>query len=308
MKFYKYLSLSNKKSFDFVENYLEQRVWLTPLKDFNDPFEGIFSFKACSPEYILDKPNILNNTVYYLRKNGEPDLTVDDYKSRLQTPEFREAVTKLPNKIVNDMFLEHGALCLTDKNNSIPMWAYYSDNHKGCCIEFELDYSYIKDWHIKNGIGSDENDIKNALESGEPLIFSKKEDDNDITVFAITKIRYSEVIPDCDLKTFLEEQNNEEVKKEFRGIRYIIKNSIGVKYKEWEHENEYRLTTNSNSKTAGSLFLKRYVPFLKITGIIAGSKIKRKKKKRLEKLCKKYNKKLYHASVSENPYHIAISD
>jgi hypothetical protein len=47
---------------------------------------------------------------------------------------------------------------------------------------------------------------------------------------------------------------------------------VGVKFKQWEYENEYRLISNTYSKKSGLMHLKGY-PFLKITEIIMGEKI-----------------------------------
>lgn len=42
LKFYKYQPMAEEKHFSFLQNYLEQKIWLTALSDFNDPFEGCF--------------------------------------------------------------------------------------------------------------------------------------------------------------------------------------------------------------------------------------------------------------------------
>lgn len=36
-------------------------------------------------------------------------------------------------------FKNIGVACFTDRNDSIPMWSFYSDSHKGFCVEYEID-------------------------------------------------------------------------------------------------------------------------------------------------------------------------
>lgn len=38
-KFYKYQPLFDVKHFEYIKNYISQKIWITPLRNFNDPFE-----------------------------------------------------------------------------------------------------------------------------------------------------------------------------------------------------------------------------------------------------------------------------
>ena len=44
--------------------------------------------------------------------------------------------------------------CFTNRNDSIPMWSFYSDNHRGFCVEYEIDQSMSP--HLLPVIYSDE--------------------------------------------------------------------------------------------------------------------------------------------------------
>lgn len=296
VKFYKYQSLAEEKHFGFLQNYLNQQVYLTPLKNFNDPFEGRFSFVSFSPEYILSHPEAFNNILEQYRLNGEPNLTAEDLKVRLLSSEFQETLKNNP-KVVKDLFSNHGALCLMGKNNNIPMWAYYADNHKGCCVEFECDFSYICE---KANIDPEkiEKFISEINEGSGILSFGLKQYSQE---FMFTRVRYENDMPVIHFEEFIKIQN------QYEQIEYVVKNSLGVKYAEWRHENEFRLIANSNSEECGLLPLKDYAPFLKVTGVIAGSFIEQEKESRLRKLITEHNLKYYKALCSESSYKIIIT-
>ena len=297
MKFYKYQSLSEAEHFEFVKNYISQRVWITPLKNFNDPFEGRFRFVSFTPEFLLSNSEVFDVILQEHIKIEGPSFTANDLKERLLSGEFRKELKK--PRVVRDMLSNHGALCLTASNNNIPMWAYYADNHKGCCIEFELDFSYIKD---NAGILDEQIDeFKNGVLNGTDIISFNLNSELD-REFAFVKVGYSDDLP------VIEADKAASIKNSYDQSEYIIRNSVGVKFKQWEHEREYRLVTNSNSESGGLLQLNGYAPFLRVTGIILGSKIDPINKEIISELCNKSEIKLYTANCSNEGFDVVVSD
>lgn len=299
VKFYHYKPLSEKQHLTFLENYLKQKVWLTPLKEFNDPFDGKFMLKGFTPEYVLNNPSLFNHFLKQHQEHGEPNLTADDLKAKLCTPEFEKIFTQQSqqqHQMVKDTFSNHGALCLTPQNNNIPMWAYYANDHKGYCVEFTVDFSYIQKHAAidPNMLADFMHDIKTGTSI---LSFQLKEHGQE---FVFAKVSYSRKIPTIDLEALFKITN------EYKQTEYLVKNSVGVKLSDWDHENEYRLIANSNSRNCEPMNLQYYAPFLKVTGIIMGVCIEKENEEKIRKLCKAYGIRLYKAVCSESAYEFTI--
>lgn len=296
VKLYKYQSLSEGKHFQFLQNYLEQKIWLTPLQNFNDPFEGRFQFIPFSPEFILKSPTIFDSILREHHSNGEPDLSVRELKDRLISPDFLEQNKKHSSKVINDFFSGHGATCLTTEFKNIPMWAYYADNHKGICLEFEFNFSYIQ--NILGLSAEQLDEFKDGIMSGRDILSFNVEEHE----FAFVKINYSDEIPVINLEHLLNLRNT------YDQTKYMVCSSVGVKYKQWRHENEFRLIANSNGEKSGPLALETYAKFLKLTGIIMGSNLTENYAKLLHQLCNNLPIKLYKSTCSAVNYEILVPE
>lgn len=52
--------------------------------------------------------------------------------------------------------------CFTNRNDSIPMWSFYSDNHRGFCVEYEM-YSLVRDLLIPVIYSNERVDISDTI-------------------------------------------------------------------------------------------------------------------------------------------------
>lgn len=105
-KLIKYVSLAenkddNKKKFDTLEN---KSLWFSNIRKVNDPYE----FQGI----ILDEQQ--------LREKGYTQEDIEYYKSMLD-------------------FKDYGIACFSSNQpDFLPMWAYYTNNHKGFCVEYDV--------------------------------------------------------------------------------------------------------------------------------------------------------------------------
>lgn len=53
--------------------------------------------------------------------------------------------------------------CFTNRNDSIPMWSFYSDNHRGFCVEYEMR-SLVRDWLMPVIYSNERVDISDTIE------------------------------------------------------------------------------------------------------------------------------------------------
>lgn len=297
VKFYKYLSLSKQDSFKYLRNYLKQMIWLTPLKNFNDPFEGRFKFTSITSDYVLSDPVLFDGILKKHHENGDVGLTAEMLRERLSSAEFCQEL-KNNSKFVKDIFSDHGVLCLTTDCADIPMWAYYADDHRGCCIEFELNFSHIQE---QAGIADTKiREFMDGISNGSEILSFHL--GGSPYEFVFLKVKYDANLPTIDHDQFYR------LTSRYDQIEYVVKRSVGVKFIEWSHENEYRLIANANSADSGLLGLERFAPFLKVTGVIIGSRILPETDAAVRSLCNEYEVNLHVAECSESAYEIAITN
>lgn len=92
---------------DDINTLKNNQIWLSRLNAVNDMFEGTFE---------LDIEDI--------------DLHFEILKDAL----LQNAI-EVEDKIISKFFV----CCFCENLLSVPMWSYYSDYHKGFCIEYAID-------------------------------------------------------------------------------------------------------------------------------------------------------------------------
>lgn len=180
-KLYKYYWLddndnNNKLRLDTLSN---NQLYLSPIADFNDPFEGkAFKFN--------------NNEL--LNKGWNREI-IDYFMDRLNTSER--------------------VCCLTnvkEKQNNMPMWAYYSNNHNGFCVEYEI-----------------REEQKMFIY---PVIYEETRLPGN---FLLTSLINGIV------KMIKNGQSIDEMSGRISMLNHMAYLSLTVKHKSWSHENEYRI-------------------------------------------------------------------
>ena len=261
MKLYHYKRLENLEHFTWLINYMNQKVWFTKLCDFNDPFEAHFIFQHASAEEVMGNE-------YLLKRYCEGcNLSSEELIQCLNSSEAKQKLGK--REVSTELFKNHGAICLTEDADNIPMWAHYAKDHSGYCVIFEIDMDQIKEI-IKKATGQeiDEEYIQNVKKGKEILAFQHSLEDDAKYIF--TGVRY---LKSGEKKPIVFEREFFSFSPDsFEAKEYLAKNSFAVKNGQWSYEKEYRLIVNKNGKESGLMDLRGY-PFIKITGIILGEKI-----------------------------------
>jgi len=132
---FKYISFNAQNEKYTKKLLLDNKIYLSSPKDFNDPFDCTAEFSFGDNEY--EKYQYYYNTLKKTRK----DLTEGNIKRRInhlkdsgwinskQTESRTESIIK---NAINDI----GVLCLTKKPDNLLMWAHYSQRHTGICLQF----------------------------------------------------------------------------------------------------------------------------------------------------------------------------
>lgn len=267
-------------------------------------------------DHIQHLFNYLEQKIWFNRLDMLNDPFEKNHIAQLSTGEL----------FSGDFFNKFGVICLTVDESNIPMWAHYGDNHKGYCVIFEIDFNLIyldfKEDYEKTdkkeySLHEYENNYLKKLHDREEILSFNLNQDPD-KKFYFTRVIYKEERPVLK-KPNLKAQKEMSI---YDLEKYKINNSIGVKYIQWEYENEYRLISNTNSHDAGLLNLNTMLisnkpkPFINIVGIIFGcnfdKNIEERKlkidKREIEKYCEKQNITFYKSEPLERSYKIKVSE
>ncbi|MDO7171033.1 DUF2971 domain-containing protein [Mariniflexile sp. AS56] len=111
---------------EIVNNY----IFFADRNSLNDPFDS-------SPELVRLTENSEEIAKFYdLISESITDKKVKEYfKSEYTT----ESLQKYAQSKVLDLILEFGIACFSMYIMNMPLWANYSNNHKGVCLQFNSD-------------------------------------------------------------------------------------------------------------------------------------------------------------------------
>lgn len=162
-----------------IDEIKNEHIFLSDLDSLNDPFDSSYAYsldEAVGKEFSFD---FLWKTCYFLSdydwyKSCESlsdidrtekitlkdfSLLVEEIAKRYGNTYPASAVSKnywkLCSPKVSKRKISGRVACFSEKWDSIPMWSYYADSHKGCCFKYDLDLLDATDTvqtNIKNSI------------------------------------------------------------------------------------------------------------------------------------------------------------
>ena len=124
MNIVKFFSYNNY----FLEGIANHTLFFNNIYNFNDPFEGIFRYKASSDFNAFSKflqahfSQLAKHAKYYFENKGEFE--------------------KILNKNFEWRFKNNAVCCFSEESQEteILMWSHYADNHKGVCVKYDTEY------------------------------------------------------------------------------------------------------------------------------------------------------------------------
>lgn len=185
---------------EYLDAIKNNTIYLSTANEFNDPYECNFT---------LDITNL--HPARY--KQFIPEYYEDiDLKNRYLTEKeyLKEHQNSISDKFIETIRHIFGIYCLSPKPSSIPMWAYYADNHAGIALEYTLNHKLIE---ITNKVTYQD---KYPVISLEKLLLDGERNDAGDNVLYGNNVVHSELY-----KLFY------------------------TKHKSWRHESEFRYVSNS---------------------------------------------------------------
>ncbi|UWX60473.1 DUF2971 domain-containing protein [Chryseobacterium oranimense] len=101
-----------------IQTIMNDEIWFSGVEYLNDPFEKVYSTKT-------------------LEEYKGIELIVTDFFIP-----YKEHIEKY--------FEQVGILSLCEENTNLVMWSHYSDNHRGYCIEYNLNSNTINQLNFEN--------------------------------------------------------------------------------------------------------------------------------------------------------------
>lgn len=215
----------------------------------------------------------LKNSIKYFNQNGtindageeqlESNCSKEEIEQyRLFESQMNTILTSMEfENVMKDLFYFNNnirnninAYCLSETSTNNTQWARYADEEKGFCIEYTLPSKVDNDF------------IKNLY----PIIYAKKEEINFVELFF----------------EFVNIGINKEELKKSDIIRKIIL-SLLTKEPKWESEEEWRIILNKGK------YPNNLIDFNFATAIILGADINDYNKRRLLKIAREQNLKVY---------------
>lgn len=236
-KLVKYVSLtndneSNEKKFFSLENNM---AWFSSIKTLNDPYE----FKCM---YI---------DVKKLEAANYDKVLIDAFKNYLKDQEDSWTVLSLSNAGIE----------------SLPMWAYYSNNHKGFCIEYTVE--------------------------DPELIYPVSYEQKRVPIASIIAGMFSE---------FEQAYNNHEpLSLDALFYACVMRYQFLMKHVSWKHEEEYRIIYPFVTNIGNNMLINKIG--LRTSRIVAGINCSDEHKKRLNAISQKINcGSIKEAQISDTEY------
>jgi hypothetical protein len=138
-RFYKYRSLATEVERQRVRQIVvESKVYFSPPKYFNDPFD-------LHPVFDLDAPRRVQQKEYERLARVHGGLGRADrrrearqvMKTTMRPENVRATAAEIQERHARALAESVGVLCLSTKPNDILMWSHYGDSHRGVCLEFD---------------------------------------------------------------------------------------------------------------------------------------------------------------------------
>jgi hypothetical protein len=112
-------------------------LYFAAPKDFNDPFDSVtrFTYPRSRAERERFMRVWVSRSLPYL-----PDEVADRrVRGSVAADEDMVHMERICEQLTHQMQVENAVFCMTERRDSILMWAHYADHHTGFCLEFSTD-------------------------------------------------------------------------------------------------------------------------------------------------------------------------
>jgi hypothetical protein len=223
-KYYKYRPLytPDGKEHPFTASIIEKaELWFSAPKDFNDPFD-------CNLRLHVNDSTDEEWEGYMddmMRAYPADRRNLEIAKKQKIWRKGPDAL-KIGEKTWKENYERSSVFCLSKKANSIPMFSYYADCHRGIAIEFEFS--------------------SHSVPCGVDYISALMADSKASTGIVFRDVEYPPAFPELNYHRLY-------------NTPQLLVSMIFTKHHEWQHEEEYRIF-RKGIPASSVVFEKKLIP------------------------------------------------
>lgn len=195
--YFKYRSLTDPHTEDIFK---KKELWYAAPSSFNDPFD-------CNLQLNCDGSSDEEIERCLADMAGKRWQELSEVDRRRALDNARKGQTDIFSKMRKQIYDDSSVCCFSRLGDSIQMFSYYADGHKGICIEFSFS---ILDMPCGYGLA------QQMFVRGKIIPFG---------------VVCSDEFPELNINRLVLNHDP----------KALARNLIGVKAKQWEHEEEYRI-------------------------------------------------------------------
>jgi hypothetical protein len=164
-----YLFRFRKDTDRTIEEIAENYIFFPNRESLNDPFDA-----SPSLVYLTNKPKDVSNLYNLVLKSIPVKKAKEFVEANYDHIKFQE----FAKEKVKDFILQFGIACFSTHYLNLPLWANYANNHKGLCLQFNIDFD--KDFFSSIGLVKYVDELKKIEfspfdeESATDMIFFRK--------------------------------------------------------------------------------------------------------------------------------------
>ena len=137
-RLYKYLNYYEPDKTEWTQRlFMNNEIYFAAPKDFNDPFDSVI--RISRPKSQTERERFLREWVRKSLPHIPEQIADRQVKGSVAIGDDIPHMDEICEKLTYDAQQWNAVFCMTEKNDSILMWAHYADQHTGFCLEFETN-------------------------------------------------------------------------------------------------------------------------------------------------------------------------
>lgn len=161
---YKYRSMEAKGLEDIFQ---QKKIYLNDVTQFNDPFD-------CRPSLTAHESSLKRNQ--YLKeslKSRFPKIDKRQLQKLMKAVKPKSTDGEVLRSTYDNFLNTVGIYCLSEKKDNLLMWSYYSDAHRGLCLEFDSAHKNTLFWEAFKVEYQEDYPVVNIMDIGKSDMFQK---------------------------------------------------------------------------------------------------------------------------------------
>ena len=134
-RLYKYFKYHEPEETEWTQRiFMNNEIYFAAPKEFNDPFDSVI--RISRPKSQTERERFLREWVRKSDPHMPEQIADRKVKGSVAIGDDIPHMDKICEDLTYGAQQWNAVFCMTEKNDSILMWAHYADQHTGFCLEF----------------------------------------------------------------------------------------------------------------------------------------------------------------------------